>query len=169
MRGQRRARVIDLFAASKINLSSEMADGIFATYESDYRASWTAYPDATPALQILNGYVLAVLSNGDLAQQTQKLQVGGMVRHFSGIFSSSDIGCSKPDPEAFSRACQRLDISPNRCLYVGDSLELDARACAAAGLRGVWLDRTCNGADPGSEIGVIQSLLDLPGLIDGPI
>jgi putative hydrolase of the HAD superfamily len=76
---------------------------------------------------------------------------------------------TKPDPEAFSRACQRLDISPNHCLYVGDSLDLDALASAAAGLRRVWLDRTCNGADPGSEIGVIQSLLDLPGLIDGLI
>jgi len=166
MREQRRARVIDLFTASKINLSPEMADGIFETYESDYRASWAAYPDALPALEVLNGYVLAVLSNGDLAQQTDKLRVGGMVRHFSRIFTSSDVGRAKPDPDAFSRACQRLDISPNHCIFVGDSLELDARASAVAGLKGIWLDRTCNGADPGSDIRVIRSLLELPALID---
>jgi len=169
MQEQRRARVVDLFTDSKINLSPEMADGIFAAYESDYRASWTAYPDALPALQMINGYVLAVLSNGDLAQQTQKLRVCGLACHFSEIFTSSSVGYSKPDPEAFARACQRLGIPPKRCIYVGDSLEFDARASAAAGLIGVWLDRACSGAESGSEIRAIQSLLELPALIHAQI
>jgi putative hydrolase of the HAD superfamily len=92
MQEQRRARIIDLFAASKINLSLAMADRIFAAYESDYRASWTAYPDALPALDVLNGYKLAILSNGDLAQQTQKLRICGLASYFSAIFTSrSDI------------------------------------------------------------------------------
>jgi putative hydrolase of the HAD superfamily len=166
MQEQRRARIVDLFSASKLNLSAEMADRIFAAYESDYRSSWSTYPDALPVLKMLGGYVLAVLTNGDLAQQTQKLQISGTASHFSMIFASSDIGFSKPAPEAFAHACRRLDISPQRCMYVGDSLDTDARGSTAAGLMGVWLDRAASGTDPGPEIRVIQSLSALPDLID---
>lgn len=165
MQEQRRARVLDLFAASKINLNPETADRVFAAYESDYRASWEAYPDSLPTLKTLNGYVLAILTNGGLAQQTQKLQVCGAASHFVGIFTSSDMGCSKPAPEAFLRACQRLDIPPQRCMYVGDSLETDARGSTTAGLMGVWLDRAHSGIDPGPETQVIHSLAELPVLI----
>ena len=165
MQEQRRARIVDLFAASNIDLTPKMADSIFAAYESDYRASWTAYPDALPVLETLSGCVLAVLSNGDLAQQTQKLRLGGLASSFSGVFISSDLGYSKPAPEAFARACMRLDIPPQRCIYVGDSLETDARGSAAAGLMGVWLDRARSGVDPGAGIRVIQSLTELPALI----
>jgi hypothetical protein len=35
---QRRVRVVNLFASSKINLSPETADRVFAAYEADYRA-----------------------------------------------------------------------------------------------------------------------------------
>ena len=87
MQQQRRARVPDLFAASNINLSPETADRVFAAYESAYSASWTAYPDALPTLKALNGYVLAILSNGDLAQQTRKLEVCGRLRILSGSLS----------------------------------------------------------------------------------
>jgi len=67
MQEQRRARVLDLLAASKTKLSAETADRVFAAYEVDYRASWTAYPDTLPTLKRLDGYVLAILSNGDHA------------------------------------------------------------------------------------------------------
>jgi putative hydrolase of the HAD superfamily len=43
-------------------------------------------------------------------------------------------------------------VDPSRALFIGDHLEIDARASTAAGLRGVWLNR--NGA---------------PGFFDGPI
>jgi putative hydrolase of the HAD superfamily len=165
MQQQRRARVLDLFAASNINLSPETADRVFAAYESAYCASWTAYPDALPTLKALNGYVLAILSNGDLAQQTRKLEVCGAASHFVGIFVSSEMGCSKPAPEAFLRACQRLDIPPQRCMYVGDNLETDLRGSTSAGLMGVWLDRAHSGTDPGPETHVIHNLSELPALI----
>ena len=165
MQQQRRARILDLFAASKINLSPESADSVFATYESAYRTSWTAYPDALPTLKRLNRYVLAILSNGELSQQKRKLRVCGAASHFVGIFVSSEMGCSKPAPEAFLRACQRLDLPPHCCMYVGDSLDTDARGSTAVGLTGVWLNRTHTASDPGPEIHAIHSLSELPDLI----
>jgi putative hydrolase of the HAD superfamily len=165
MQEQRRARILDLFAQSKPDLSSAAADRLFATYEDHYRTSWSAYPDALPALAALTRFVLAVLSNGDHAQQTQKLQKCGLATCFSGIFISSEIGCAKPVPAAFLSACQRLGVPPGRCVYVGDSVETDARASASAGLISVWLDRAGSRVDPGPYVEVIHSLAELPALI----
>src|SRR5712691_1065257 len=114
MQEQRRARIQDLFRSTKLNLTPAGADAVFAVYEQRYRESWTAFPDAMQALSALSGYELAVLTNGDLAQQTQKLQATGLASYFRHIFASSDIGCSKPHPDAFLASCSRLGIDPQR-------------------------------------------------------
>ncbi|SPE28765.1 Haloacid dehalogenase, IA family protein [Candidatus Sulfopaludibacter sp. SbA3] len=161
MQEQRRARVQDLFG-SRLRTS---ADEIFAVYERCYRASWVAFPDVPAALSALNGFQLAVLTNGELSQQTQKLRAAGVEDRFSRIFASSEIGAAKPRPEAFLTACARLGFDPGRCVYVGDNLEVDALGSATAGLTGVWLDRHGSGIDPAGGIRVIRSLGELPDLI----
>ncbi|MDF2808213.1 MAG: haloacid dehalogenase, partial [Cellulosimicrobium sp.] len=78
----------------------------------------------------------------------------------------------KPDPRVFAEACARLGTDPARTAYVGDELDVDARAARAAGLVGVWLDRpgTRRGGphpeDPesarASGVHVVHALADLP-------
>jgi putative hydrolase of the HAD superfamily len=161
MEEQRRARVLDLFAPTKRGLTPAEADRLFATYLSDYRASWCAYPDARPTLAALGGFCLAVLSNGDQSQQTQKLQDCALDSHFTDIITSSEIGWAKPAPETFLSACRRLGFPPERCVYVGDNVESDARASASAGMVSVWLDRAGSGTDPGPGIQVIHGLAEV--------
>jgi putative hydrolase of the HAD superfamily len=165
MEEQRRARVLDLFGPSKLRVSIETADEIFAAYERSYRASWVAFPDVLPALSALSGFRLAVLTNGELSQQTQKLRMAGLADYFCGIFASSEIGFAKPQPEAFLSACTHLGLDSQHCVYVGDNLDVDARGSASAGLTGVWLDRHRSGLDLPGEIRVIHGLSELPALI----
>jgi putative hydrolase of the HAD superfamily len=167
MQEQRRARIQELFASSRPGLNAAEADDLFATYLSSYRASWTAYPDAQPTVSALSlsGVGLAVLSNGDRGQQIEKLQKCGLDTYFSEIMTSSEIGWAKPAPEAFLGACRRLGISPRRCVYVGDAMETDACASAAAGLIGVWLDRAGSGIDPGPGVQVIHGLGEIVGIV----
>ena len=165
MEEQRRARVVDLFEPSKLRLSAEGADEVFAVYERSYRASWAAFPDVLPTLTALSGYRLAVLTNGELSQQTQKLRVAGLTDSFCSVFASSAIGFAKPQPEAFLRACGYLRLDPQLCIYVGDNLDADARGSASAGLVSVWLDRHRSGHAPSGKIQVIHSLSELPALI----
>jgi putative hydrolase of the HAD superfamily len=168
MQEQRRARVLDLFRSTRLNLTPAGADAVFAVYEQRYRESWTAFPDAVPALAALSGYELAVLTNGDLEQQTQKLQATGLAPYFRDIFASSEIGFSKPHPDAFLVSCSRLGIDPPRCVYVGDSLDIDVRSSASAGLVSIWLNRGRSGmAVVGSH--VIHSLVELPVLMSAAL
>lgn len=51
------------------------------------------------------------------------------------------LGIGKPDPQVFVEACRRLGTEPDRTIYIGDELDIDARAAIETGLHGVWLDR----------------------------
>lgn len=79
------------------------------------------------------------------------------------MLTSGQLGVAKPDPSIFTMACQHLGVPPGATIFVGDRLKVDAVAACAAGLRGVWLNRTGRQGLPGVE--VIDSLAQLPRLI----
>ena len=164
MQEQRRARIRDLFASSSRSMAESTADEIFDIYERSYRAAWSAFPDAAPALSALQGYRLAVLTNGENSQQKQKLQATGLATNFSDVFVSSEVGFVKPQPEVFLYACKQLGIGPECCAYVGDNLDVDARGSAAAGLKSIWLDRWGSVETRDDGIRVIHGLAELPDM-----
>jgi FMN phosphatase YigB (HAD superfamily) len=51
------------------------------------------------------------------------------------------VGVAKPKPEIFLTACLRAGINAQQCYYVGDSLQNDALAAEAIGMKGIWLNR----------------------------
>jgi 2-haloalkanoic acid dehalogenase type II len=118
-------------------------------YLPAFEAAWSCYPDVLPALQALaelpGGPRRVVLTNGDPAQQCDKLARFGLLSYFEAVLTPTDLGSAKPDPAAFAAACRRLDVVPARALSVGDWLTGDVIAAARAGLSAVWLDR---GIDP---------------------
>ncbi len=54
---------------------------------------------------------------------------------------SEDVGVSKPKPEIFLDACSQARVKARQCSYVGDSLQNDALAAVAVGMKGIWLNR----------------------------
>lgn len=134
----------------------------FDGYRLQYEAAWRLYPDVIPTFDMLDarfpGLAMGVLSNGDRSQQRSKLMRLGIADRLPVILTSSEIGFSKPDPRAFTIACQRLGIIPERVAYTGDRLEVDAMAATSAGLRGIWLSRSLNHAD---QVPTIHRLQDL--------
>ncbi len=147
------------------DMDGTQLDAVFEDYLRHYEAAWCAYEDAVPCLSALEGIRLAVLSNGDQSQQEDKVHRTGLARYFEAVMTSSSLGASKPYPEAYRLACERLGVEPASVCYVGDRLDVDAQAATAAGLRGVWLDRS---ADPTDRYQPrIASLRQLPGLLKG--
>jgi len=54
------------------------------------------------------------------------------------VFSCSE-GVKKPDPRIYLRACQRLEVRPGECLYVGDGGGRELTGAAAAGMDAVLI------------------------------
>jgi HAD superfamily hydrolase (TIGR01549 family) len=103
---------------------------------------WTGTePGTHEALEKLRsaGFRLAVISNAD-GRMADVLDRCGLTTYFDFVIDSETVGVEKPDPAIFLDACQRLELEPSECLYVGDLYQVDYQGSTAAGLQGVLID-----------------------------
>lgn len=163
---QRRRRVRGIHTALERDPVDELtADAWFGSYLRHYRAAWCAFDDVLPALAGLvaacPSMALGVVTNGEGEPQRAKLAAIGLSEHFRLVVASGEEGVAKPDREIFALACERLGVEQAQTAHVGDRLDLDAEAAAAAGLHGIWLDRlgTARGS---AHVERISTLHELP-------
>ena len=163
---QRRRRMRGLLDALGLESDAHDVDGLFADYLDHYRSAWVPYPDVTATLGELRsmGLVLAVLTNGEQAQQEDKLRRMGVLDEFDAVLAASDLPAFKPSRLAFEALCTTLNQPASSVVYVGDDLAVDAVGAGAAGLRSVWIDRHDRGGEP-IAVPAITSLTELPGHI----
>jgi putative hydrolase of the HAD superfamily len=160
---QRRRRLRDFLPAVGIPFDDADLDDIFAGYLRAYEAAWAVFPDVAGTLDAIagDGLVTAVLTNGTVEQQHQKLDKVGLAGRVGPVYTVEDLGVAKPDPAAFRLACARWGLDPAAVLSVGDRHDLDVLPARRAGLRAVHLDRHDEG--PHDEPARITSLRDLRG------
>ncbi len=161
----RRKRVLDLFRLAGRDLTAAEADAAFAVYRAEYAKSWRLFPEVTATLDALHGQRMAVLTNGSLESQREKMIASGLTGYFEDLYASADLGVAKPSAEVFWKVCERMGVEPSRCVHVGDRLDVDARGAQAAGLRSVWLNRS-ETAETWDGI-TIRTLLELVPLLQG--
>lgn len=111
-------------------------------FERAFQEGWRAHEDAAPCLAELGeaGVAYGGLSNAALNYQQVKLAACGLER-MPMLVGVDTLGFGKPDPRVFALACEKLGLEPACVAYVGDELDIDAVAAAAAGLTGIWLNR----------------------------
>jgi putative hydrolase of the HAD superfamily len=158
---QRRARMREVFATPV--MSDEDADVRYQVFIRDYEALTRPFDDAEPCLQSLAGERLGIISNGAREQQIGKLQRAGLLKYFSVMVYSEDVGLGKPSHTIFLEACRRAGDSYEECVHIGDDLEADVVPSRALGMRGIHLSRARS-----SPLGppVISTLRDLPQLLN---
>ena len=143
-------------------------------FEGGFIAGWRAHADASPLVDLLlaAGLPVGALSNAGVAYQENKLARTGFGGRVPMLVGVDTLGVGKPDPAVFLEGARRLGTDPARTVYLGDELDIDAAAAAAAGLVGIWLDRP--GARrvhvPEDEVAaagvpVITTLAELPALL----
>jgi len=71
---------------------------------------------------------------------------------FDEVLLSCELGLRKPDPKFYALACERLDVSPGRCLFVGDGASSELTGAMRAGMDAVLL------AAPGHADNVLHRL-----------
>lgn len=96
------------------------------------------------------------------------LEEAGMAALFSAIIDSNRVGVSKPAPEIFALAVQRIGCAPSEALYVGDSFEKDVLGARAAGLRTAWLmgEHTRPCPSPALVDAQLRCLADIEALLE---
>lgn len=168
-RWHRANQLHELFGGPRLSLADFAAwDEVF---DGGFVAGWHPHPDASPLVDLLlaAGLPVGALSNAAVAYQEDKLARTGFAGRMPMLVGVDTLGVGKPDPAVFLEGARRLGTDPARTVYVGDELDIDAAAAAAAGLVGIWLDR------PGgrrvevtddelaeADVPVIHTLADLP-------
>jgi len=133
-------------------------------YELFYRLRHDVsfYDDVFPVLDQLKGqYKLGSISNGNASAGLTLLN-----DYFDYFINAADIMVRKPDREIFLTFCEKLQIKPEQCLYVGDDPVYDVVGANAAGMQSIWVNRESS-AWPGdlkpaqAEINNLHQLIDL--------
>jgi putative hydrolase of the HAD superfamily len=170
---QRRARARGFMEDYGVLLEDHEADAWYDAYFLEYTRAWTLHDDALPCLDLLAGAGIrfGIITNGDLAFQTAKIERVGLTGRVERVITSGELGYAKPDARIFEHACELFGVAPSAAAYVGDRLRTDAIGASAAGLTGVWLDRLGTGsaneltAARVSGVPVIRTLAELPAVI----
>lgn len=144
-------------------------------FERRVSQSWRPHADALPLVDVLTtaGVRVGALSNAGSAYQIAKLETAGLSDRVPMLVGVDTLGFGKPDPRVFMEACRRLGTDPSHTVYIGDELDVDARAASAAGLMGIWLNRDGGGVvapndstlTAGEATMTIQSLAQVPALL----
>jgi putative hydrolase of the HAD superfamily len=169
---QRRRRADDLqLTFGGAALDDEQFAAWFAAYDAAFRAAWRLHDDAVPLLAALEsaGVGIGALSNASRELSLAKLERLGLADRLPLLVTPDDLGFGKPARSVFELACRRLGSAPARTAYVGDELDVDAQGAAAAGLVGIWLDRSGTGpegADVPPDVLVAPGLMAVPQLVD---
>ena len=122
---ERRGLATDLWekiAASK----QEVTEHIIASF-------CTVDPEKVEMLRLLSRhYRIAVCSNSVRATVDLMLENSGLAPHIEFSLSNEDVQRSKPDPEIYVAAFERLGVAPEDCVVIEDS-DVGKAAAVAAG------------------------------------
>jgi putative hydrolase of the HAD superfamily len=140
-----------------------LLDDLYAAF-SDAEV-WTVFPETTSTLNSLRnaGTPLAVISNWD-RRLPDILRNLGLYQYFDVVTVSAIEGVEKPSPEIFSRTLDRLGISAEEAIHIGDSPLEDYSGAEGAGLGAALIDRHNLFAE--EPYRCISSLEEIVGLLD---
>jgi putative hydrolase of the HAD superfamily len=157
-----------LAACGREECTDEECEALTNAFYKPIAEATRRYPEALEVLEALNerGIRMAIISNAPWDVPGRLLRADMRrweIEQFFPVFVfSGDVPWRKPNPEFMWAAARELDVEPEACLVVGDSLKADIAGARAAGMRCVWVNR--DGLAGGDEADWV--LPDLQGVMD---
>lgn len=142
------------------DLARELGDSF-----EEHRACTNPYIDgADEAMQELRKhYKLAMVTNGIPDVQRTKVRNTQLDELFDVVVISGELGFGKPDPRIYAETLDRLGLTADECIMVGDNFRRDVAGAQDAGIRGVWISIGRPSPDPSVTPWLtIESLAELP-------
>ena len=141
MVGQPLVTQMQAFAAER-GCGPEVADELTRVYreynERDLDEKSFPFPGIPEAIASLKnaGFTVGVVTSKRAALATKSLKAHGLFDAFACVNGAEDSTAHKPDPDPLLMAAKKLGVSPDRCVYVGDS-PYDLQAAHAANMPSV--------------------------------
>ena len=145
-------------------LSLSVEDALIYTLSEEYIAYLPAYnhlfQHTIEILQYLKpNYKLHIITNGFEEVQHQKIQSANISSFFTHIVNSEMVGVKKPNPKIFEFALEKAQVSPDKSVMIGDSLEADILGAKNMGMNTLHFNSHNEAAHNHSKI--IHSLSEI--------
>ncbi len=116
-----------------------------------------------PLLQSLRtaGCRIALVSNTEALLTLYDLDHLRLPQYFDAVVISSAIGYKKPDAHIFEYALNRLGVTANEAIFVGDNFHEDVEGAIAVGMRAIFVN---NGLMPLQDLDSDQMIVAQPQL-----
>jgi putative hydrolase of the HAD superfamily len=130
----------DIYAVVGASRSPERIQAAAARYLEFARLGLTPRADAVETLTWLraNGYRTGLISNC-----STEVPLVWPDSPLAALIDAAVFSCRerlrKPDPRIYLRACERLQVAPTSCLYVGDGGAQELTGAAAVGMHAVQI------------------------------
>lgn len=125
------------------------------------------FPEILSVLKQLkeNGFRLGIVSNCQwfrTREMLDRLELSGLL---DGISLSFEVGALKPDARIFRDCLKQMNVFAEETVMVGDS-DTDILGAQAAGIRGIFLDRSAFKIAPREAVATVNSLKELLGILE---
>ena len=149
------------------------AEDIAFFYETHYHIR-SLRPEAPAALEALYklGFRLAIISNVNSRRLVPcKLAEYGIAHYFDPVVTSSCLGWRKPNERIFEEATRLMELPPEACAYVGDTISRDVIGARRGGyglaiqIRSFLTEKSDLGVDSVPPDAVIQDLRQVVDLL----
>lgn len=150
---------------SEFSIETLSWQDLLQDYENQFIYSCVPFPHLHSTLDILKKkYLLGMITNGLGTFQTSTIQGLGIENYFEVILISEVEGVRKPDAEIFSRALQKLGVTAEQSVFVGDNPKVDVLGALSIGMKAVW-KRDSYWVEPVEVDAIIDDLSLLPTII----
>ena len=153
-----------ILETSGIPVSMDLAQRVWKMAMSIPK-DFVPFHDSVPVLDQLreSGYQVGVITNlrRDLDELCQRV---GLSPYLDFTVGSEEVGIEKPHPPIFMAALEKVGVSPEEVLHVGDQVRSDVMGAEGVGMKAILIDRS--GYTPESEgCLTISSLSELPKVL----
>ncbi|MGG2065085.1 HAD family hydrolase [Bacillus sp. S14(2024)] len=144
------------------SISSVTWEQLLEDYITNFQHHCTPFPHMEYVLQELKnrGLLLGMITNGFTKFQLLNIRALEIEKYMDIILVSEQEGLKKPQAEIFLRALERLRVSPEESVYVGDHPENDVIGARNIGMHAIWKKDTFWG-QPFTDEHVIDDLQEL--------
>lgn len=109
-------------------------------YLAEFNQHCVPFPNLINMLEDLKkrNLKLGMITNGRGKFQIDNIEALKIKKYFDTILVSEWEGIKKPNPQIFKRASERLGVSPEESIFVGDHPENDVKAAQNVGMKAIW-------------------------------
>ena len=130
------------------------------------RQELTTIPGAREALDILDAYPSAVVSNGPESKILTALKATGLTHYFGKrFFSGYTANCWKPEPCLHLHAASIMGYAARDCIAIDDAL-VGVRAALQAGMTVIHLNRFPDAEETPENAIMISNMYQLPAVVE---